>query len=60
VVDPYGRVLGSLSLGAEGVLDAALPQAIAPPVFARYGNALVISLVLCCAFAAGVAHSKGR
>jgi apolipoprotein N-acyltransferase len=35
IVDPYGRVLGELPLGAEGVLDGGLPQTIAPPVFAR-------------------------
>jgi apolipoprotein N-acyltransferase len=57
VVDPYGRVLASLHLGMEGVLDAALPNAIAPPVFARYGKALVIGLILCCWFAAVMARS---
>jgi apolipoprotein N-acyltransferase len=36
IVDPYGRVLAELPLGAEGVLDGGLPQAIAPPVFARF------------------------
>jgi apolipoprotein N-acyltransferase len=36
IVDPYGRVLGQLPLGAEGVLDGALPQRIAAPPFARF------------------------
>jgi apolipoprotein N-acyltransferase len=36
IVDPYGRVLAELPLGAEGVLDGVLPQTIAPPVFARF------------------------
>jgi apolipoprotein N-acyltransferase len=36
IVDPYGRVLAELPLGAEGVLDGGLPQTIAPPVFARF------------------------
>ncbi|MGH6812889.1 MAG: apolipoprotein N-acyltransferase [Methylocella sp.] len=36
IVDPHGRVLAELPLGAEDVLDGALPQAIAPPVFARF------------------------
>jgi apolipoprotein N-acyltransferase len=35
IVDPYGRVLAELPLGAEGVLDGGLPQPIAAPVFAR-------------------------
>ncbi|MGH6851931.1 MAG: apolipoprotein N-acyltransferase [Methylocella sp.] len=36
IVDPYGRVLADLPLGAEGVLDGDLPQTIAAPVFARF------------------------
>ncbi|MGQ0444848.1 MAG: apolipoprotein N-acyltransferase [Beijerinckiaceae bacterium] len=36
IVDPYGRILAELPLGAEGVLDGGLPQTIAPPVFARF------------------------
>jgi apolipoprotein N-acyltransferase len=39
VIDPLGRVLTRLPLGAEGVLDAPLPQSIAPTFFARFGNA---------------------
>jgi len=35
IVDPYGRILGELPLGAEGVLDGALPERIAPPLFAQ-------------------------
>jgi apolipoprotein N-acyltransferase len=49
VVDPFGRVLGSLPLGTEGVLDAPLPEAIAPPLYARMGDgplALVMGVVL--------------
>jgi apolipoprotein N-acyltransferase len=57
VVDPHGRVLASLPLGIEGVLDAPLPRAIAPPVFAKYGQALVIILILCCWSAAAIARS---
>ena len=60
VVDPYGRVLASLPLGTEGVLDAALPDAIAPPVFVRFGKALVIILILCCWFAAVMARTARR
>ncbi len=36
IVDPYGRVLAELPLGAEGVLDGALPQAIPAPLFAKF------------------------
>jgi apolipoprotein N-acyltransferase len=57
VVDAYGRVPASLALGVEGVLDATLPRAIAPPLFARYGTALVISFILCCACMAMIARA---
>jgi apolipoprotein N-acyltransferase len=38
VVDPLGRVIKSLPLGTEGVLDAPLPQGIAPTPYARAGD----------------------
>jgi apolipoprotein N-acyltransferase len=38
VIDPLGRVVAVLGLGIEGVLDAALPSAIAPTVYARFGD----------------------
>jgi apolipoprotein N-acyltransferase len=41
VVDPFGRVVRSLPLGSEGVLDARLPRAIEPPLYVRYGNQIV-------------------
>jgi apolipoprotein N-acyltransferase len=40
VVDPLGRIVKQLPLGAEGVLDAPLPRAIAPPLFVRAGDSL--------------------
>ncbi|HEY1723760.1 MAG TPA: apolipoprotein N-acyltransferase [Magnetospirillaceae bacterium] len=43
-VDPYGRVLSRLPLGAVGVLDGDLPQALPPTFFAAHGN--IIALVL--------------
>ena len=46
VVDPVGRVIKSLPLGAEGVLDSRLPQPIASPVYVIFGDdALIILLV---------------
>jgi apolipoprotein N-acyltransferase len=38
VIDPAGRIIRSLPLGAEGVLDAPLPAALAPTLFARTGE----------------------
>jgi apolipoprotein N-acyltransferase len=38
VVDPLGRILKSLPLGTEGILDSPLPQAIAPTPYVRMGD----------------------
>jgi apolipoprotein N-acyltransferase len=45
VVDPLGRIVASLPLGAEGLLDAPLPRAIAPTPYARFGDGLAGLLV---------------
>jgi apolipoprotein N-acyltransferase len=45
VIDPVGRTTASLGLGLEGVLDATLPAAIAPTVYARVGDAPAAMLV---------------
>jgi apolipoprotein N-acyltransferase len=38
VIDPVGRIVARLGLGVEGVLDASLPQAISPTIYARLPN----------------------
>lgn len=38
VIDPMGRIAAELGLGLEGVLDAGLPTAIGPTIYARIGN----------------------
>jgi apolipoprotein N-acyltransferase len=38
VIDPLGRLTAQLGLGEEGVLDAALPAARPPTVYALSGN----------------------
>ena len=43
VIDPLGRVIASMPLGAEGVLDARLPRAIAPTFYACYGDDALFS-----------------
>ena len=35
LIDPYGRILESLPLGPEGIIDGVLPAPIRPPLFAR-------------------------
>ena len=49
VVDPLGRVIEKLPLGAEGVIDAPLPQRIAAPPYTRVGDmpaAMMIAIAL--------------
>ncbi|HKA40303.1 MAG TPA: apolipoprotein N-acyltransferase [Burkholderiales bacterium] len=46
VVDPLGRVVASLPLGVEGVLDARLPQPVAPTLYARAGDSLAGLIVI--------------
>jgi apolipoprotein N-acyltransferase len=46
VVDPVGRIVGSLPLDTEGVLDAPLPRSIGAPIYARFGDAPAAALIL--------------
>ena len=45
VVDPLGRVIRSLPLGQEGVLDSPLPQPVPAPLYARVGDAPAFIIV---------------
>jgi apolipoprotein N-acyltransferase len=45
VVDPMGRIVKSLPLGTEGVLDASLPRPVAAPPYARTGDAAALLIV---------------
>ena len=45
IVDPLGRILKSLPLGAEGVIDGPLPRPVAATFYSRTGDGL-IGLVL--------------
>ena len=38
VIDPSGRIVARLGLGIEGVLDASLPSALPPTIYARLGD----------------------
>ncbi len=60
IVDPYGRILESLPLGTEGVLDGTLPKAIAPPLAARAPFLPGFALWLACLVAAGFGRWAGR
>ncbi|QGM98679.1 apolipoprotein N-acyltransferase [Methylocystis parvus] len=38
IVDAYGRVIDSLPLGEEGIIDGRLPKAAGETIFARWGG----------------------
>jgi apolipoprotein N-acyltransferase len=49
MVDSLGRIINSLPLGGEGILDARLPRAISEPIYARLGDgpvAIFVALIL--------------
>jgi apolipoprotein N-acyltransferase len=51
VIDAEGRVTALLPAGEKAVLDASLPQALQPTLYARVGDAMfALLLVLCLAF----------
>lgn len=61
VVDPLGRVVRSLPLGVEGVIDAPLPRALRPTVYARWrdgpaGLMMVAALILVLVLRRRAAH----
>jgi apolipoprotein N-acyltransferase len=51
-VDPYGRILARLDLDVRGTIDVALPAALAPPPYARWGDMVFLGLWLAGAVAA--------
>ncbi len=50
IVDSAGRILKTIPLGDDGVLDSALPMPIEPTFYARYRDAPALLLALCFAF----------
>jgi apolipoprotein N-acyltransferase len=46
VVDPLGRVIASLPLGVDGVLDARLPQPVPPTVYTRIGDSPMFAALI--------------
>ncbi|WP_106640847.1 apolipoprotein N-acyltransferase [Allosphingosinicella vermicomposti] len=60
VVDADGRILHSLGNGVAGVIDAPLPSAKAPTLFARLGNILPLAFALFIAAAAIAVRRKAR
>jgi apolipoprotein N-acyltransferase len=46
VIDPVGRVVRSLPLGTEGVLDSSLPRPLGPTFYSRFGDGPTALLML--------------
>jgi apolipoprotein N-acyltransferase len=46
IIDAYGRIDQSLSLGAEGVLDGQLPKSLPPTVYALAGDTMLAGLII--------------
>ncbi|MGH6829416.1 MAG: apolipoprotein N-acyltransferase, partial [Rhizomicrobium sp.] len=49
MIDPFGRVLSQLGLGRMGVVDARLPRALPPTLYARIGDWPFLILLLAAA-----------
>jgi apolipoprotein N-acyltransferase len=60
VIDSYGRVRATLALGLRGVIDSDLPVALPQTFFSRFGNAVLVVLVLLCGGAAVWPLSSSR
>jgi apolipoprotein N-acyltransferase len=54
VIDPVGRVTAELGLGKMGVIDAKLPAALEPTLYARFGDMVFLLLLVSAALAAWV------
>jgi apolipoprotein N-acyltransferase len=59
IIDPLGRITKQLGLGKEGVVDGALPAAIAPTPYSRL-HGWCFALVLCAMVALTWVISKGK
>jgi apolipoprotein N-acyltransferase len=60
MIDPLGRVRAHLSLNKMGVVDAALPRALMPTLYAKLGDLGFLTILLCAVFAAFVCKRAAR
>ena len=52
VIDAHGRIRARLTLGLRDALDSDLPVALSTTLFVRYGNVMLLTLLLMCVIAA--------
>lgn len=60
IVDPVGRIIHSLPLYFQGILDGFLPVCLAPTLYARQGNALWWGMILLLSGALGILWLRRR
>lgn len=58
--DAHGRVRARLGLDVRGTIDTPLPATVAPPPYARYGDAIFLGLWLLVAAGLGLAVRRVR
>lgn len=46
MIDPLGRVRAQLGVNEIGVVDSSLPQALAPPLYARFGDFILLGFLV--------------
>lgn len=58
VVDPYGRVRAQLGSNVGGVIDADLPEALSPTVYAQWGGLIPLNISFALVFGAMVLRRR--
>ncbi|WP_210496243.1 apolipoprotein N-acyltransferase [Microvirga antarctica] len=58
VIDPFGRVVASLPLGTEGVLDAGLPRSLSQTVYGKSGRFVLTAMLVICLMAPALRRRK--
>jgi apolipoprotein N-acyltransferase len=60
VIDPVGRITATLGAGQMGVIDAALPAALPPTPYSRFGEWLFLVLLILCGASGWALAAKNR
>jgi apolipoprotein N-acyltransferase len=48
IIDPLGRIVNSLPLGVEGVVDGPLPQSLRTTIYSSVGDTLALGMLILC------------
>jgi apolipoprotein N-acyltransferase len=60
IIDPYGRVVRSLGLNQQGVVDGSLPQALPMTLYGRFGDVLFLLFLILTAFVGSIRRIQRR